>query len=114
MPSGLSSPFSASVISTLSPATPFSEASSPAGAFQTPRWPSVRAITPATAPLRRERVHLPVEQRVGLANAREVERRVARRVAGQAHAGQRRTARPPRSSHAGLGSTMSIARRFAQ
>jgi hypothetical protein len=34
----------------VSPATPDSDASTPAGAFHTPRLPSVRAYTPAMAP----------------------------------------------------------------
>ncbi|CAM5615253.1 hypothetical protein RLIN73S_03768 [Rhodanobacter lindaniclasticus] len=49
-PSGLSMPFSASLSGTAKPCTPFSAASMPAGAFHTPRWVSVRAITPATMP----------------------------------------------------------------
>ncbi len=49
-PSGLSWPFSLSVSATVRPATPVRVASSPAGAFQTPRCASVRANTPATAP----------------------------------------------------------------
>ena len=51
MPSGLSRPFSASVVFSCRPATPSSPASVPAGAFQTPRCASVRAITPAIMPL---------------------------------------------------------------
>jgi DNA-binding NtrC family response regulator len=50
IPNGFRSPFSASVMSSCNPATPLSEASSPAGAFQTPRWLSVLAITPAITP----------------------------------------------------------------
>ena len=59
-PSGFRRPFSKSDMFSGarvgSPATtprsvaPLSEASIPAGAFQTPRWASVRANTPATAP----------------------------------------------------------------
>ena len=49
-PSGLSSPISGSVSVTESPETPARVAASPAGAFHTPRWASVRAKTPATAP----------------------------------------------------------------
>ncbi len=51
MPTGLISPFSSSVRTTLRPTTPLSPASVPAGAFHTPRLASVRAYTPATAPL---------------------------------------------------------------
>ena len=50
MPSGLSRPFSSSVIGTFNSLTPTSEASSPAGDFHTPRWASVRAKMPATRP----------------------------------------------------------------
>ena len=50
MPSGFSSPFSVSVSGTLNSGTPTRVASSPAGAFQTPRCASVRAKIPATAP----------------------------------------------------------------
>ena len=49
-PRGLSWPFSPSVSVTASPAAPAIVASSPAGAFQTPRSASVRAMIPATAP----------------------------------------------------------------
>ena len=42
---------SASMRATDGSGTPLSVASSPAGAFHTPRCASVRAITPATAPL---------------------------------------------------------------
>ena len=51
MPSGLSCPFSASVSGTLRSAAPEIVAAKPAGAFHTPRSVSVRAMTPATAPL---------------------------------------------------------------
>src|SRR4051812_35230238 len=47
-PSGLTIPFSPSVSFEVSSITPPSDASSPAGAFHTPREASVRAITPAT------------------------------------------------------------------
>ncbi len=50
IPSGFSSPFSASVRGTLSSGTPIRVASKPAGAFHTPRCVSVRAKIPATAP----------------------------------------------------------------
>ena len=49
-PSGFSAPFSASVSGTESWGTPRRVASRPAGAVQTPRAVSVRAITPASAP----------------------------------------------------------------
>ncbi len=49
-PSWFSAPFSGSVSVTLSESTPDSVASRPAGDFHTPRFASVRAITPATAP----------------------------------------------------------------
>ncbi len=67
-PSGLSRPISRSVSGIASAATPPSVASSPAGAFHTPRVASVRAITPAIAPDGRERPDLAVAQRVGLAD----------------------------------------------
>ena len=50
IPKGLSCPISPSVSGTESSGTPLSVASSPAGAFHTPRVASVRASTPATAP----------------------------------------------------------------
>ena len=50
MPSGLSAPFSASVSGIARPLAPATPASMPAGAFHTPRAPSVRAMIPATAP----------------------------------------------------------------
>src|SRR4029434_1542164 len=46
----LRSPFSVSVSTLFTPATPDSDASMPAGAFHTPRSESVRACTPATKP----------------------------------------------------------------
>ncbi len=49
-PSLLSTPFWASVSTTLRPLTVLIPASTPAGAFQTPRLASVRAIRPAIAP----------------------------------------------------------------
>ena len=49
-PIGFSSPFSSSVSLTFSPWMPLIAASSPAGAFHTPRLLSVRAMMPATAP----------------------------------------------------------------
>src|SRR5512143_2705441 len=48
--SGLSWPFSASLIVIARPVAPLSDASLPAGAFHTPRVASVRANTPATKP----------------------------------------------------------------
>ena len=51
MPSGFNSPFSGSVSTTTRSGTPDRLASRPAGAFQTPRSPSVLANTPAMAPL---------------------------------------------------------------
>ena len=51
MPRGLSTPFSPSEKTSSSPAMPRRSASVPAGAFQTPRVPSMRAIRPAIAPL---------------------------------------------------------------
>ena len=48
---GLMRPFSASDIGTSTPSTPRRSASSPAGAFQTPRLPSMRAMIPAIVPL---------------------------------------------------------------
>ena len=45
---GLSAPFCASLMGTLNSSAPLSTASVPAGAFHTPRAPSVRAMTPAT------------------------------------------------------------------
>ncbi len=65
MPSGFSSPFSSSVSGTLSCGTPTSVASRPAGAFQTPRLVSVRAMMPATAPHGTKLVHLVISQRIG-------------------------------------------------
>ena len=56
-PSGLSSPFSRSVNGTLSCGTPTSVASNPAGAFQTPRWLSVREKIPP--PRRKEQTPRP-------------------------------------------------------
>ena len=51
MPIGFSAPFSASVSVTVEPARRRrAPASMPAGAFHTPRAPSVRAMIPATAP----------------------------------------------------------------
>ena len=85
-PSGLSAPFSASVSGTLSAEHADKVASSPAGAFHTPRLASVRAMTPATAPHGRERLDLAVAQRVGCSEPREEQRRVlvAARDAGVA------------------------------
>ena len=51
IPSGLSSPFSASVSGTVSDCAPATLAWTPAAAFHTPRAASVAAISPATAPL---------------------------------------------------------------
>jgi hypothetical protein len=51
IPNGFSSPVSWSVNGTVNVRTPASMASVPAGAFQTPRSLSVRAVIPATAPL---------------------------------------------------------------
>src|SRR5947208_8310134 len=47
---GLSTPFSSLVKGVLTPSTPVTLASLPAGAFQTPRLVSVRAYIPATKP----------------------------------------------------------------
>ena len=48
---GFITPFSGSENLRLTPTTPRMSASAPAGAFQTPRVASIRAITPATAPV---------------------------------------------------------------
>src|SRR5450631_4212293 len=49
-PSGFRVPCSTSLSSTASPTTPFRLASTPAGAFQTPRVASMRAYSPARYP----------------------------------------------------------------
>src|SRR4051794_17329910 len=49
-PIGLRTPWSTSLSSAVSPETPFRVASTPAGAFHTPRAASIRAYRPATYP----------------------------------------------------------------
>ena len=50
IPRAFSRSLSRAEMLTVNPVTPSSTASGPAGAFQTPRVASVRAITPAAAP----------------------------------------------------------------
>ena len=60
---------------------PLIAASRPAGAFQTPRAVSVRAMMPATMPHGTNVSICAVAQRIGLEHAREIERGVSRGLA---------------------------------
>ena len=81
-------PFSASLRLTCKPCMPFSAASSPAGAFHTPRCVSVRAMTPAMIPHGTKVSSWPSQLRIRLDDAREIDRRIAGLNARQAKCAQ--------------------------
>ena len=83
MPSGLSPPFSSSVSDTGSPTTPASPASMPAGAFHTPACAVGAGVGAGDRAAGREGGRRPAAQRVGPADPREVDRRVAHVRPGQ-------------------------------
>ncbi len=111
MPSGLSSPFSSSVIGTSSVLTPTSEASRPAGISRLALH--VRARKDAADHLRRQSDGLVVLKRIELVHSREEHRRVSRTRQESASLPKRVRA-VLTASHAVGGSTISIARRFSQ